>query len=312
MAYKVVDIDIYGSFNVLRETPAVDNACKLKTVMSVAGSDSSGGAGIEADLKTITAHGCYGLTAITCLTAQNTIGVKNAIKTTPQLIEDILDSNFTDIPINAIKTGLLTEHAIPALRKSMEKYSYKGHLVVDPVMVSTSGYDFIDNIVLKMIIDSLSPFITIITPNMIEAKCLVNTLLQEQKYDENSILDLDDVFGMCQLIHENTGISNILIKGGHQQWGDSKLTDILFISEEKTFYKFNSKMIDSRHTHGTGCTLSSAIASNLAKDLTLVNAVGNGIVYVQNGIKCAPRLGNGNGPLNHIQTINYVDYVYNQ
>lgn len=290
-------------------TPIKSEDGRLKTVLTVAGSDSSGGAGIEADLKTITVHRCYGLTGITTLTAQNTTGVFDAVSTPEDIMMKILDSNFADIPIDSIKTGLLTTASVTALRQTIDKYKYEGSLVVDPVMVSTSGFEFFKDELLESIVKNLSKNISLLTPNLIEAKKIVNILSNEKKYDEANLTTLEEFFEMCLSIHKLSGISNILIKGGHQKWKDAKLlTDVLYCSAENKFYVFNSEMIDSKNTHGTGCTLSSAIASNLAHGLSLINSIANGIVYVQNGIKSSPQLGNGNGPLNHIQHVKQFNY----
>jgi hydroxymethylpyrimidine/phosphomethylpyrimidine kinase len=303
LQFNVVNLNLYDKVKLECITPIrKDN--KLPTVMTVAGSDSSGGAGIEADIKTITTNKCYALTCIDFLTAQNTTGVINALGTDEKIVTSILDQNFSDIPIDSIKTGLLTEEAIFCLKNAIEKYNYKGILVVDPVMVSTSGYDFVSNKIIKSITDHLSPFITLITPNMIEAKVLINTITNEKQYDNNPLGSLHEMFEMCYKISKMTGIKNVLLKGGHQEWADEKLlTDVLYCSEKNTHYVIYSEKLVSVHTHGTGCTLSSAIASNLASGLSIINAVANGIVYVQNGIKMAPELGSGNGPLNHIQNV---------
>lgn len=306
--YNFVRIHLYDDDQLETITPIkFDN--KLNTVLTVAGSDSSGGAGIEADIKTITAHKCYAATNIVCLTAQNTKGVINSGNTSQGLVADIFDEILSDIQFKAIKTGLLTEAAIKELKNAIEKYNYTGDLVVDPVMVSTSGYDFVSNRVLQLITDTLSPHISLITPNMIEAKALLNTLTASQVYDSHNLESLDEIFHMGKEIHNLTGIKNVLIKGGHQKWNDAKLlTDVLYSSEKDCYYVMCSEMIVSQHTHGTGCTLSSAIASNLANGFSMINAVANGIVYVQNGIKNAPLLGHGNGPLNHIQYVEQYNY----
>lgn len=283
---------------------------RVRTVMTIAGSDSSGGAGIEADIKTITAHRCYALTDIVTLTAQNTTGVADVVKISEKLISSILKENFSDIPIDSIKTGILTEESIPVIKNALDEYNFHGYLVLDPVMVSTSGCDFVSSKTLKVVADYLVPYITLITPNLIEAKALINTLSGELQYNDSCLETLEDIFLICCKIHQLTGIKNVLVKGGHQKWKDDArlLTDVLYFSESETYYVFYSEMIDSLNTHGTGCTLSSAIASNLASGLSLVNSVANGITYVQNGIKTAPNLGSGHGPLNHLQDVSLFNY----
>lgn len=308
--YTTREIHLYDDSYNESITP-ISESNKLNTVLTVAGSDSSGGAGIEADIKTISAHKCYALTTIVSLTAQNTMGVINAAPTTKEMIKNMLSENFTDISICAIKTGLLTEDAIVELKNAILQFEYKGYLVADPVMVSTSGFDFINNSVLKLLIETLSPFITLLTPNMVEAKCLLNTLYDQKLYDKSNDIDkIEEIYDMCLKIYARTGISNILIKGGHQNWKDSNLlTDVLYCSDSNSFTVFKSEMINSKNTHGTGCTLSSAIASNLSNGLSIINSVANGIVYVQNGIKTAPNIGNGHGPLNHIQNMKQYNYM---
>lgn len=285
---------------------------KIPTVMTVAGSDSSGGAGIEADIKTITAHKCYGLTSIVTLTAQNTTGVKNVAETSAEMVRSILDENFSDIKIDSIKTGLLTDNAIIALKESIQKYNYVGNLVVDPVMVSTSGFDFVSNKFLDVLISNLAPYTTLITPNLIEAKTLVNTLSGHQKYDEKPLSHIHDMHALAKEVHELSGIKNVLVKGGHQKWSHNEnlLTDLLYLAESDEYIVFHSHMQKSTNTHGTGCTLSSAIASNLAAGLSMINSIANAIVYVQKGIENAPNIGNGHGPLNHIQTFQQFNYEY--
>lgn len=282
----------------------------LPTVLTVAGSDSSGGAGIEADIKTITAHNCYALTGIDALTAQNTLGVSKVVNTEAEVMESILEQDFADIRIDAIKTGVLTNEACLSLRKMIQKYNYTGPLVVDPVLVSTSGFSFVQNETLLNITRNLSEYITIITPNMVEAKAMVNTLSKQKLCNDDNMEKLEDVFALCEKIHDLTKIKYVLVKGGHQEWQTDAnlLVDVLYHSDTKTFHVIRSKKMHSSSTHGTGCTLSAAIASNLANGLNIVNAVANGIVYVQQGIKYAPRLGSGCGPLNHLQRVKTLNY----
>ena len=308
VAYKVDEIHLYdNTHNECIAPITLDDS--LPAVLTIAGSDSSGGAGIEADIKTISAHKCYAMTGIVCLTAQNTTGVIDAAYTDGKVVENMLDQDFKDIKIDAIKTGLLTEESIPKVKDAIVKYNFKGFLVVDPVMVSTSGFDFLNNRVLKLLINTLSQYVTIITPNLIEACCIINTFSGKQIYKEESLKTIDEMYQMCKRIHELTGIENVLVKGGHQRWINSEeMTDVLYASMSDTFTIFHSTVIDSRNTHGTGCTLSSAIASNLALGLSMVNSIANGIVYVQNGIKTSPDKGSGHGPLNHLQLVSQYNY----
>ncbi|TID28791.1 hypothetical protein CANINC_002310 [Pichia inconspicua] len=307
--YNQICIDLFETES--RETIGRIRESKFfPTVLTVAGSDSSGGAGIEADIKTISAHNCYALTGIDALTAQNTLGVKGVVETGSDMIDSILEQDFADIRIDAIKTGILTSQACASLGKIIQKYNYTGPLVVDPVLVSTSGFNFVQNETLLSIFNNLSRYITIITPNMVEAKAIVNTLSHEKQYNDENMETLEDIFVLCQKIHALTNIKYILVKGGHQEWKTDTelLTDVLFHSESNIFYIIRSRKMCSKSTHGTGCTLSAAIASNLANGLKIVNAVVNGIVYVQQGIKDAPKLGSGCGPLNHLQKVTTLNY----
>ena len=306
--YRVEEIHLYDHGELESITPFKDR--KIPTVMTIAGSDSSGGAGIEADIKTITTHKCYALTNIVTLTAQNTKGVSDVTKIPGKMTSSILEENFSDIYIDSIKTGILTEESIPVIKNALDKYNFQGNLIVDPVMVSTSGYDFVNNKILNILTRYLAPYTTVITPNLIEAKAIINTLSGRIQYNENCLEALEDVFTICSRIHELTNIKNVLVKGGHQRWKDDAklLTDVLYISEKKTYYVFYSEMLASSSTHGTGCTLASAIASNLAHGLSLINAVANSITYVQKGIKTAPNIGSGHGPLNHLQDTRQYNY----
>ncbi|GMM35215.1 bifunctional hydroxymethylpyrimidine kinase/phosphomethylpyrimidine kinase [Saccharomycopsis crataegensis] len=305
--FKVFEIHLYEHDSLELIVPL--NTANLPAVLTVAGSDSSGGAGIEADLKTIIAHKCYGLTGITTLTAQNTTGVEDVLTISQSMMKSILDANFSDIKISSIKTGLLTKESIAALKYAIDKYEYKNNLVVDPVMVSTSGFEFMKSDLFECINREIGNSITIITPNLLEAKAIINTLSGKNLYTNEPLETIEEMYMMCRKIFDLTGIENILIKGGHQKWKQQDLlTDTLYCSENDSYYVFHSKMIDSVHTHGTGCTLSSAIASNMAHGLSIINAVANGIIYVQNGIRSAPGFGRGNGPLNHIQSFKLFNY----
>ncbi|ODV59356.1 uncharacterized protein ASCRUDRAFT_9422 [Ascoidea rubescens DSM 1968] len=292
------------------------NHISLPIVLTIAGSDSSGGAGIEADLKTITAHGCYGTTCINALTAQNTTRVYDLFEIPYEFLIKILDANFSDLKIDSIKTGMLSENGIQALKDTLIKFNYKNFLVVDPVIVSTSGFDLSKSENLKLMIDCLFKYSTLITPNYEEAReilSIVDSDYYNKKFAKKSNDDINtkeinkiqDIQEMCIKITESSKAKNILIKGGHIPWvinNDEKnyITDILYQSESKKFVIFKSLFVDSKATHGTGCTLSSSIASNLARGLTLIDSVGNSINYVHSGIVHADNsIGKGYGPLNH-------------
>lgn len=273
----------------------------LRTVLTVAGSDSSGGAGIEADVKTITAHGCYALTAITALTAQNTQKVRRVADTKKEILEDIFRSNFEDIRIDVIKTGLLTGDAIDVLSQYIAKYHQGKPVVIDPVMVASSGTRLSKEDVLAHGIEKLMDGVTLITPNMEEATNILTL------FGEEPVIDgVDDLKKYATMIQQKTKALNVLLKGGHCPWtegGKMYVTDVLFISATQATVVFKSDYVDTQNTHGTGCTLASAIASNLASGLTVEESVGHGIRYVQSAITSATKLGHGCGPLNHVYHI---------
>lgn len=279
----------------------LDKNLRIPRVMTVAGSDSSGGAGIEADLKTVAAHRCYGMSCINSLTAQNTTGVLDSYEVPLQFLEKILEANFKDIDIDTIKTGMLTENGIKALLNAVEKYDFTGHLVIDPVMVSTSGFELskLDN--LKLMISELFQHATMATPNFIEATSILKLVDTEfAKLPDLEITHHSQLVDLCKQIVDKTPLQNILIKGGHVKLGDNDLIDVLYESDSDTATIFKSRFLESTSTHGTGCTLASSIACNLSKNMSLVDAVGNGIIYVQNGISAAdPPIGHGHGPLCH-------------
>jgi hydroxymethylpyrimidine/phosphomethylpyrimidine kinase len=280
----------------IKSVPAIQ--ASLPTVLTVAGSDCSGGAGIEADVKTITAHGCYALTAISALTAENTQRVNSIEYTRKEALESIFKSNFEDISIDVIKTGMLTEDAIDILADYVSKYHVGKPMVIDPVMVSTTGAQLSKDEVLQHGINKLMKGVSLITPNLEEARKILKL------FDiEADIQSLEDLKKYVVMIQEKTKASNVLLKGGHCPWtedGKQYITDVLYISSTKSTIVFKSDYVDTENTHGTGCTLASAIASNLASGLSLEDSVENGIRYVHSGIISAAKLGHGNGPLNHV------------
>ncbi|KAI5958964.1 THI20 [Candida pseudojiufengensis] len=294
----------------IRESKA--NHVELPVVMTIAGSDSSGGAGIEADLKTFSAFGVYGMTCITALTAQNTKGVKTFEKTSSNLLSQILLANFEDFydnegPLKVIKTGMLTKEAILELTK----YELNGiKFVIDPVMISTSGSTLIDTEGIQHCINYLIPKSYLVTPNFVEAKTIYSLLGGEVPVI-NTIQDFKSfVISLQNLLK----CENLLVKGGHIPFDNNdresstgeRIIDILYQpSGEVTV--FESKFIKSENTHGTGCSLSSAIAANLAKNKDLVESVGISIDYIHKGMLQMSKLGHGNGPLNHnVQPVNYL------
>ena len=257
-------------------------------VLIIAGSDSSGGAGIQADIKTVSALGCYAMTAITAVTVQNTTGVKSIIPIKPKEISNQIEFTARDIKPNAIKIGMLhSAKVISAVMKSLKKIDIK-KIVLDPVMVAKGGTKLINNEAIDEIKKKLMKKILLITPNIPEAELLTNT----------KINSLNDMIKAGQLLI-NLGAKNVLIKGGHLK--SNEINDILL--NKKIIKIFKNKKYKSKNTHGTGCTLSSAIATNLSCGKDLIKSCEQGIKYVNEAIKSNLNLGKGNGPINHLNSI---------
>ena len=257
-------------------------------VLIIAGSDSSGGAGIQADIKTVTSLGCYAMTSITAITAQNTTGVKSIIPIKPKEISNQIEFTSKDIKPNAIKIGMLhSKQVITAVMKSLKKINVK-KIVLDPVMVAKGGTKLINNQAINDIKKKLIKKILLITPNILEAELLTNIKI-------NSV---EDMIKAGQLLI-NIGAKNVLIKGGHLK---SKYMYDVFLNKKKIKI-FKSKKFRSKNTHGTGCTLSSAIAANLSCGKDLIKSCELGIKYVNEAIKSNLNLGKGNGPINHLNSI---------
>ncbi len=259
------------------------NYSKIKTALTIAGSDSSGGAGIQADLKTMLANGVYGMSAITALTAQNTMGVTAISEVTPDFLGQQIDAVFTDIFPDAVKTGMVANaQLIEIIAERLTFYKAK-NIVVDPVMIATSGARLISENAIETLKEKLLPIATIITPNIPEAEVLSGMKITT-KYDmENA----------AEIIYKTYGCA-VLLKGGHSI---SDADDLLYENEETTW--FESVRIDNPNTHGTGCTLSSAIASNLAMGHELKTAVKLAKKYISGALSAMLDLGKGSGPLNH-------------
>lgn len=252
-------------------------------ILTVAGSDSSGGAGIQADIKTITAHKMYAQSAITALTAQNTTGVYSIFDTTPEFVMEQLDCIFTDIYPDAVKIGMVSnKDIIEAIAKKLIEYKAK-NIVVDPVMVATSGSNLMKDGTVKTLIEKLIPLATVITPNIPEAQVLSGI----------EIKTTGDMVRAAGIIAKLTD-GAILLKGGHLS---DTADDLLYRNGESIWY--SAKKISNPNTHGTGCTLSSAIACNLAKGEDLSDAVAHAKDYITDAISAMLDLGKGNGPLDH-------------
>ena len=255
----------------------------MKTALSIAGSDSSGGAGIQADLKTMTLNGVYAMSAITALTAQNTTGVKGIMESTPDFLAKQIDAVFEDIYPDAVKIGMVSSsELIKTISDRLRSYKAK-NIVLDPVMVSTSGSRLISENATETLKHELIPLSSVITPNIPEAEVLSGI----------RITDEEDMAKAAKLIGDDYGCA-VLVKGGHSV---SDANDLLYAG--KTFKWFMGKRIDNPNTHGTGCTLSSAIAANLAKGFSLEDSVRRAKEYVSGALSDMLDLGQGAGPMNH-------------
>lgn len=255
----------------------------IQSVLSIAGSDSSGGAGIQADIKTILANGCYAMTAITALTAQNTRDVLGICDTTPEFLERQIQTVCEDIIPDAVKIGMVSSvNLIHTIAKMLRKYNLK-NVVVDPVMISTSGCKLISDDAIDVLIDELFPLATIITPNIPEAE-----LLSCQK-----IQTAEDMERVGQMIADKYNVA-VLLKGGHRI---CDANDLLVTGTNCIW--FQGVRVDNDNTHGTGCTLSSAIASWLAKGYDLVDSVNHAKLYISQTLFHGINIGKGSGPLNH-------------
>lgn len=257
----------------------------MKTALTIAGSDCSGGAGIQADLKTFAAHGVYGMSVITALTAQNTVGVFGIADTSADMVTAQLEAVFEDIFPDAVKIGMVSSAQIAeAIAAALEKYKPQ-NVVLDPVMVSTSNARLMADGAQSAVVSRLFPLADIITPNISEAEALSGMKIES----------IHDMSVAARKIAQTTDAA-ILIKGGHLA-GSSD--DLLFTGTEEI--RFSAERIDNPNTHGTGCTLSSAIAANLAGGKTMAAAVGAAKDYVSGAIRCGMKLGRGaHGPLNHM------------
>jgi len=256
-------------------------------VLIIAGSDSSGGAGIQADVKTVTSLGSYAMTAITAVTTQNTTGLKSIVPIKPKEIFNQIHYSAKDIKPDSVKIGMLhSKQVIQAVIKSLNKIKIK-KIVLDPVMVAKGGAKLINNTAILYLKNKLIKNILLITPNIPEAEILSNIKI-------NSTKDMID----AGKILIKLGAKNVLIKGGHLK--SKQMNDILL--NKKIIKVFRSKKYNSKNTHGTGCTLSSAIATNLSCGKDLIKSCELGIKYVNEAIKSNLNLGKGNGPINHLNS----------
>ena len=268
---------------------------KQPVCLTIAGLDPSGGAGIIADVKTFRAFGCYGTAAVTSITFQNTTGVFGAVHQTAESVRGQVQAVADDMQIAAIKTGMLpTREVIEETARLIIENRFK-HIVVDPVVHSTSGFDLIDEAALRTLIDQLFPLAEVVTPNLPEAERITGM----------KIRDVHDIEKAAALMR-SMGARNVLIKGGHLVSADCglriadsdrpKATDYLLIGEDLTV--FEAEFIETTATHGTGCTLAAAIAANLALGKDLIEAVRTSKEFVTQAIRAAPNLGKGHSPIN--------------
>lgn len=256
----------------------------MKTALTIAGSDSSGGAGIQADMKTMTANGVYAMSAVTALTAQNTTGVTDILESTPLFLGEQLDAIFTDIFPDAVKIGMVSSaELIAVIAEKLKQYGAK-KIVVDPVMVATSGAKLLRDDAVEALCRELLPLAAVLTPNIPEAEIL-------------SGMTITDAVGMeaaAKLISEKYSCA-VLCKGGHKV---NDADDLLWRDGSGKW--FHGKRINNPNTHGTGCTLSSAIASNLAKGYDLDQSVERAKAYISGALAAMLDLGHGSGPMNHM------------
>ena len=255
----------------------------MKTALTIAGSDSSGGAGIQADIKTMTMNGVYAASAITALTAQNTTGVRSISESTPEFLKDQINAMFEDIRPNAVKIGMVSSAELIKVIADRLNFYHAENIVVDPVMVATSGSALMRTDAVSTLVEELLPLATLVTPNIPEAEVLAGERIQSK----------EDMERAAKLIGDTHGCA-VLLKGGHRI---NDANDLLYANGG---YKwFSGKRINNPNTHGTGCTLSSAIASNLAKGYDLETSIKRAKDYISGALAAMLDLGQGSGPMNH-------------
>ena len=254
----------------------------IGTVLTIAGSDTIGGAGIQADIKSITMNGCYAMSVITALTVQNTLGVTDVMDVPPDFLAKQIDAVFTDVVPDAVKIGMVSNtDSIRTIAERLRFYKPQ-HLVIDPVMVSTSGHSLLQPDAVKALCSELLPLAAVITPNLPETAVLSGREVHSPEEMQQAAQSLAERFGTA-----------VLVKGGHLT---GTAADVLF---DGAFHQFETERVETSNTHGTGCTLSSAIASGLAKGLTLPESIRIAKQYLTDALKAGFDLGHGNGPLLH-------------
>ena len=264
----------------------------MRTALTIAGSDSSGGAGIQADIKTMTMNGVFAMSAVTALTAQNTTGVTDILEATPEFLAAELDAVFTDIRPDAVKVGMVSSAGlIELIAAKLREYGAR-HVVVDPVMVATSGAKLLRDDAIGTLKAALLPLAEVVTPNIPEAEILSGL----------EIKGAEDMEAAARKISAEYGCA-VLCKGGHNL---NDANDLLVLTDGSAAW-FNGQRIDNPNTHGTGCTLSSAIAANLAKGQDLETAVATAKEYLSGALATMLDLGHGSGPLDHLFSIPELD-----
>ena len=263
----------------------------MKTALTIAGSDSSGGAGIQADIKTMTANGVYAMSAVTALTAQNTTGVYGILESTPEFLASQLDCIFTDIFPDAVKTGMVSSTGlIQVIADKLKQYQAR-NIVVDPVMIATSGSRLISEEAVEALKSQLLPLAAVLTPNIPEAEVLSGLTISGSEDMERAAREIGERYGCA-----------VLCKGGHDL---NDANDLLW--QDGSCKWFCGRRIHNPNTHGTGCTLPSAIASNLAKGCDLETAVERAKIYLSGALSSMLDLGAGSGPLDHLFSIPELD-----
>ena len=256
---------------------------KLKTALTIAGSDCSGGAGIQADLKTMTMNGVFAMSAVTALTAQNTTGVRAIQESSPEFLKQQIDAVFEDICPDAVKIGMVSSSALIRVIGERLRHYKAANVVVDPVMVATSGSALIESDAVKTLVEELLPLASLVTPNIPEAQVLSGMTIESKADMEAAALKISRLYG-CP----------VLLKGGHSV---NDANDLLCQGEDLIWIE--GRRIDNPNTHGTGCTLSSAIASGLAKGFDLETSVRMAKDYISGALGAMLDLGSGSGPMDH-------------
>ena len=255
----------------------------MKKALSIAGSDCSGGAGIQADIKTMTMNGVYAMTAVTALTAQNTLGVYAIQESTPEFLKQQIDAVFEDIVPDAVKIGMVSSSELIRVIADRLRFYNAQNIVVDPVMVATAGSALMKTDAIQTLIDKLLPLATVVTPNIPEAQVLSDMEISNKTDMETAAKYICDKYGCA-----------VLLKGGHSI---NDANDLLYNGREMVW--FEGKRIANPNTHGTGCTLSSAIASNLAKGFSLEESIKRAKNYISDALTAMLDLGKGSGPMQH-------------